>query len=167
VRKAVPWVVLGVLVIGWVLFLRPVALGGPVTYIVVSGESMEPTLHDGDFVALRERATYDLDAVVGFPVPQGEPGEGTLVIHRVVGGGAEGFVMQGDNKDAVDEWTPTRDEVVGEQWFTLPGVGAAIAQLRSPAVLAALVGGLTTVMLLNRRPEESGEAPQDKELEHA
>ncbi|MCE0488000.1 signal peptidase I [Ornithinimicrobium sediminis] len=167
VRKAVPWLVLSVLAFGWVLFLRPVALGGPASYIVVSGESMEPTFYDGDLVVLRDRPAYEVGDIVTFPVPEGEPGAGSLVVHRIVGEGTDGFVMQGDNKDRVDDWTPSTDEVLGEAWVTAPNVGTMIAELRSPPFLAAIVGGLTTVMLLNRRPEEHAEPKQDKELEHA
>ncbi len=166
-RKAVPLLVLGALALGWFMFLRPVALGGPATYVVVSGESMEPTLYDGDLVVLRDRPAYEVGDIVTFPVPEGEPGAGSLVIHRIVGEGADGFVMQGDNKDRVDDWTPGTEEVLGEEWATAPNVGSMIAALRSPPLLAAIVGGFTTVMLLNRRPEESAEPQQDKELEHA
>ena len=85
-------------------------LGGPATYVMVSGSQHEAHLgqrRPGPGAPREGRHTAAGDIVV-FRVPQGEPGEGATVIHRIVGGSPdEGFVMQGDNKDGPDSWQPT------------------------------------------------------------
>ncbi|MBI2332579.1 MAG: S24 family peptidase, partial [Chloroflexi bacterium] len=47
----------------WFIF-APVQLGGPLTYVIVNGNSMEPGYLLGDLVLVREEAAYGLgDAV--------------------------------------------------------------------------------------------------------
>ena len=100
------------------LFVWPALLGGSMTYVVISGPSMEPTYQSGDFVAAREQATYEIGDVVVFSTDNGN------VIHRIVGGdGESGYVMQGDNNPEIDQWTPTDDEVLGEAVLHVPGAG--------------------------------------------
>jgi signal peptidase len=135
-------------VAAWFVVLRPAALGGPASYIFVSGTSMHPTLESGDFVVLQRAETYRAGDVVAFEIPDG-PGAGSLVIHRIVGGSADvGFQMQGDNKPAPDEWRPTDDEVVGRLWLHLPAAGTVVMWLRQPAVFASLLAGLVVFFIV-------------------
>ena len=130
--------------LAWFFLFRPVALGGPASYVMVSGVSMEPTLHSGDLVATRKHQSYQKGDIVAFRV------EGGIVIHRIVGGSAEeGFVMQGDNKNAPDVWRPTADDVVGGLWFRVPGGGQFLALLRQPLILGSLAGGLGMISVLS------------------
>ena len=102
-------------VVFWIMFLRPVSLGGPADYVIVSGHSMEPTFHTGDVVFAFEQHSYRRGEIVVYRVPAGEPAAGDRVIHRIVGGSADkGFVMKGDNKTGVDPWRPKAGDVVGE-----------------------------------------------------
>lgn len=151
-----------VAVAAWFVVLRPTALGGPASYIFVSGESMEPTLETGDLVILQDADEYAVGDVIAFEVPEGSPGAGALVIHRVIGGsGLEGFVMQGDNKPAPDEWRPTEDLVAGRLWLHVPGAGSAVAWLKQPAVFGSVVAALVVFFIVlggddkksHRRPE--------------
>jgi hypothetical protein len=144
------WLLLAPVLVLWAFTLRPAELGGPATYVVVSGDSMEPVLSDGDLVVARERARYAVDDVAVFPVPEGEPGGGSLVIHRIVGIDGERFVMQGDNRDRVDDWTPRPAQVRGAMWLHVPGGGQMLMAVLRPPVLAAVTGGLATVWLLTR-----------------
>jgi signal peptidase len=136
----------GVLAIAWFVLLRPVALGGPASYVIVSGVSMEPRLHTGDLVIAHAEATYAVGDVVAYHIPPGYPAAGTLVIHRIVGGSPDrGFVVRGDNKDTADPWRPTPANVVGREWIAFPGSGRLFLALRTPAVLGLLVGGIAGV----------------------
>ncbi len=137
------------LVIVWFLVLRPTALGGPASYIFVSGSSMLPTLETGDLVLLQHADDYAEGDIIAFQVPEGSPGAGSLVIHRIVGGnGEDGFVMQGDNKPAPDDWRPTQDLVEGRLWLHVSGAGRVVAWLRQPGVFAPLVAGLVVFFIL-------------------
>jgi signal peptidase len=137
------------LALGWFVALRPTSLGGPASYLFVSGASMLPTLESGDLVVLHAADGYEVGDVIAFRVPEGQPGAGALVIHRIVGGSAtDGFVMRGDNKDVVDEWRPRLGDVAGRLTVRLPGAGIAIAWLKQPGVLAPLLAGLTVAFVI-------------------
>lgn len=145
----------------WAVTLRPTFLGGPATYITVSGRSMEPTLDSGDLVILRERGTYEAGDIVAYRIREGEPGAGNRIIHRIVGGsGIEGYVTRGDNRDSDDQWRPTDDEVLGELWMRLPGVGERLPLLRAPVIVATLAALLAVWLVFDwwRKPRDGGEA---------
>lgn len=141
----------------WLLMFRPTALGGPASYVIVSGTSMEQTMHSGDLAVLKRQDKYTVGDVVTYAVPQGSPGAGKLVIHRITGGASNGFVTQGDNRDEADEWRPTGDDVFGQLWFSIPGVGVLLGKLRDPALIASLAGGLSVMSVLLRKPRERDE----------
>jgi signal peptidase len=133
----------------WALVLRPVWLGGPAEYVIVSGESMEPTLRTGDLALALEQSSYGVGDIVVFHVPEGEPGAGTQVIHRIVGGsGATGFVLRGDNKDGIDPWRPKAEDVVGKMRLTVPRVGWGMFFLRTPLGLGLIAGLMTLLVFL-------------------
>jgi signal peptidase len=80
----------------------PASFGGCSALTIVAGESMEPALSRGDLAATW-CAQPEVGDVVVFRVPAGEPGEGRLVIHRIVDGdGTTGWVTRGDNSERVD-----------------------------------------------------------------
>ncbi len=155
-RRLGPLLVLAVLV-GWLLLLRPTGLGGPASYIVVSGKSMEPTLYDGDLVVLKKQDSYANGEIITYEVPGDGPGAGTLVIHRVIGGNQDGFITQGDNRDSVYDWRPSTEEVQGELWFHVPKAGRVLSAVREPTTAASLAGGLTVVLMLMGKPRRREE----------
>jgi signal peptidase len=144
----------------WFVFLRPASLGGPATYIIVSGESMLPSLRAGDFVlAVKDRA-YRTGDVVAFRVPRADPGGGTLVIHRVVGGSArDGFVIKGDNRQFRDPWMPKGREIAGKPLVTIPRLGLLFVFLRAPLGLAGMAGLLTFLLVARGSRKQAGPAP--------
>jgi signal peptidase I len=151
-------VAVAALCVVWFFWLRPVALGGPASYVVVAGVSMEPTYQNGDLVIAQAARTYHVGDVVAYHVPQGQPSAGALVIHRIIGGsGAAGFLMKGDNKTSPDPWRPTASEIVGRSWLVLPGVGRLSLAARTPLVLATLLGGLAGFLVLSA----GGGSPRD------
>jgi signal peptidase len=160
---AISLALLGLLV-GWFLLLRPTLLGGPASYVLVSGRSMEPTLHSSDLAILQKRSDYGPGDIVAYRVPGEESGEGGMIIHRIVGGNAEeGYVVQGDNKERPDFWRPTDDDILGRMWFSIPGGGNVLAFLRQPLILGSVVGGLGMLSVLSgglRKPASgSGTSP--------
>ena len=160
-KKCLPLLAVAGAVAAWWFLMAPAFLGGPATYVMVSGKSMLPTLRDGDLVVLHEQASYSPADVVAFRVPEGEPGEGAIVIHRIAGGSPqEGFVMQGDNKNSPDPWRPAEGDVLGKMWFHIPGAGRALAFLQAPLPLATLAGWAVMLLVaLGGRPAHDRDAP--------
>ncbi|MGD8199121.1 signal peptidase I [Ornithinimicrobium sp. W1679] len=152
-RNLLGWAVLALFVLTWAFTLRPTQLGGPATFIVVSGDSMEPTMSSGDLVVLRDRDSYGEGDTITFPVPEGEPGAGTLIIHRIVDTEGDTFVPQGDNRDRVDEWRPTEDTIKGSLWLHIPRGGDVLMRAFNPPLVAALAGGAMTMWILLREPK--------------
>jgi signal peptidase I len=131
------------LAVGWFVLLRPVALGGSTTYEIVSGTSMEPRLHTGDLVIAHAESSYQVGEVVVYRVPADQLDAGSVIVHRIVGGdGTGGFIVMGDNKPAPDPWHPKTSDIVGRSWIELPGTGRLLLVVRTPLVLATVVGGL-------------------------
>jgi signal peptidase I len=159
------------LILGLVPVFWPASLGGQVSYVMVSGSSMEPGMHDGDLVAVRSKAHYDIGETIAYRIPDGDAGAGNLVIHRIVGGdGASGYLTQGDNRDSVDLWLPTDGDVLGAQWVHIPSGGNAMAAMRAPVPLAAAAAAVTVVLVLwpspksRRKEAERTAATEDREL---
>jgi signal peptidase I len=149
--RAVPSLLL---VAGLATVLWPVGLGGRASVVIVSGISMEPALHTGDLVLLREEPAYEPGDVVAFRVPEGEQGAGATVIHRVVrGNGRDGYELRGDNKERSDPWRPTASDVIGSRQVLVPHGGTVITWLRVPLRLAALAAALTVFVVVARRPD--------------
>lgn len=127
----------------WFIYFRPAFLGGPASYIIVSGVSMEPTLYTGDLAVMQRQAAYAPGDIVAFRVPGGH------VIHRIVGGSAEeGFITRGDNKTSTDPWRPRPEDIAGRMWFHIPGGGRPLQVLRQPKYILAL-GGLAAFLFLD------------------
>lgn len=120
----------------WFFALGPRQLGGPVTYVITSGNSMEPGINSGDLVLARESADYDVGDIVAYDSPDVKK----TILHRVIDREGDTFVLRGDNNDWIDSHTPTGHEIYGKQWIHVPGVGKIVEWLRSPIGLAAVAG---------------------------
>ena len=137
------------LVVAFLIFARAGFVSSPVSYVVVSGHSMEPTFHTGDVALLVRSGSYRKGEIVGYKVPKGGPGAGLIIIHRIIGGNArEGFIMRGDNKQFADPWRPRPQDILGTERAMVPKVGLATRYVRSRAGLAALAGLITIVIAL-------------------
>ncbi|HEY7525465.1 MAG TPA: signal peptidase I [Candidatus Limnocylindria bacterium] len=152
---------LGGLLVVWFVLFRPTAIGGPAAYATVAGTSMEPGLHTGDMVIAQAQDSYRVGDVVVYRIPDGDPGDGALVIHRIIGGSArDGFILQGDNRDLADPWRPTSADILGRGWITIPAVGNLMFLLRNPVVVAAMLGLLAFVWVLISWPGKPSTAAE-------
>ena len=124
----------------WVLLL-PLQIGGQTSYVIVNGDSMEPMLHKGDLVLLREQPLYEVGDVVTYNHPSVGP-----VIHRIVARDLDRYVLQGDNNDWLDPYQPFSSELGGKFWFMLPGAGKILVMVRKPWILALISGACTLVI---------------------
>lgn len=154
------WLVAAV-VGGWLLW--PSSLGGCTTLTIVSGSSMEPTFASGDLVVSRCGPVDVGDVIVYVPPDVG----GARVIHRIVDGTPEGWVVQGDNNDFLDPWNPTEETILGSSVLHLPKVGQFAAILLSPLTwIALLVIALAVVIWPGKDDEtDQDQAEESDEIE--
>jgi signal peptidase I len=130
----------------WLAFLRPGSLGGDTGYMLVSGNSMKPTLNDHDVVLVRKRDAYKVGDVIAYRTPR-QVGIPARVIHRIVGGSAEdGYVTRGDNRGIDDAWHPTPRDIIGSRIVRLPRAGWIVAPFQSPVVLGVVAGSLAFLL---------------------
>jgi signal peptidase I len=109
------WTLFVAFLAAWAIFLRPAFLGGPLTYVIVAGHSMEPTLNTGDLVVARRQNTYRRGDVIAYRITKDQAGAGTLVIHRIVGGSSsDGYMTRGDNRKYRDPWRPKPADIAGK-----------------------------------------------------
>jgi signal peptidase len=132
--KTIRFVIFVVLFGAWLVFLRPMALGGDTTYAYVKGASMEPTFHTSDLVVLHQKDSYEVGEVVAFQV-------GDLrIIHRLVAGNnVDGWTTQGDNNSVTDGVVVSNSDIYGAQSYMIPRGGVLVTASRSPYVWYALV----------------------------
>ncbi|TVR25123.1 MAG: signal peptidase I [Ilumatobacter sp.] len=153
--------VLTLVIVVLVILLWPARFGGSTHWIIVAGNSMEPTYDLGDVVLTRSTTTPTVGDVVVFEVPYGV-GEGSLVIHRIIGERDDGsFVMQGDNRDTADQWRVRPEHVVGTPLLRLPGFGKVVAAISSGALVAPALGLAVTIALWPRRRRDDPDRPTD------
>lgn len=153
--------VVAALVAGLVYLFWPSSLGGCSTLTIVSGHSMEPTYFTGDLVWSRCGEPAVGDIVVYSPQDSG----GAQVIHRIIGGnGADGWVLQGDNNDFVDPWSPDDSRILGVAKVHIPGLGTILHGLGNPYIWGSVLILAVAILLWPRAPEpEAVEEPAEAE----
>lgn len=103
------------------VYLWPASLGGRSTIVFVSGESMLPTISTDDVVVARSADSYSIGDVVVVEIPEGEPGAGERIIHRLIGGSSTtGWFTQGDNREYPDQWMLSDADIVGRAAVIAP-----------------------------------------------
>ncbi len=127
---------LGLIVLGCLWFyFAPVGLGGSTTYVVTSGISMEPRFHTGDLALVRSQSSYRVGEIVAYHNKM----LGTVVLHRIVGRAGNRYLFKGDNNNFIDFEHPTASQLIGALWLHIPGAGASLKSIRSPALVGILV----------------------------
>lgn len=127
-------------------FTWPASLGGRASFVVVHGHSMDGTYRSGDIVLVRERSSYHVGDIAAYHVPEGQPGAGSGVIHRVKRIEGDRYVFQGDNRTTEDQWRPRASDVIGRALLRIPMAGETFWALL-PWLWCAAVGITVTWML--------------------
>jgi signal peptidase len=135
-------VTLVVLAAGWLL-VAPTQLGGRTSYVVTSGNSMEPRISKGDLAITRRRSSY----AVGDVVLYDSPALRANVLHRIVAVEGDAFVTKGDNNDFLDGEQPALDDLRGELWLVVPGAGRVLLWFQQPVNLGLAAFILVLLML--------------------
>ena len=127
---------LGLIVLGCLWFyFAPVPFGGSATYVVTHGISMEPRFHTGDLAIVRSQSSYHVGEIVAYDNKMLH----TVVLHRIVGHSGGHYTFKGDNNNYVDFEHPAANQLIGALWIHVPGAGATLKSIRSPALVGALV----------------------------
>ena len=159
-------VTLGLIVLGslWFYF-APAPLGGSTTYVVTHGVSMEPHFHTGDLAIVRSQSSYHVGEVVAYHNKELH----TIVLHRIIGRDGNRYIFKGDNNDFIDFEHPAASQLIGALWLHIPGAGATLQSIRSPALVGLLVGAGLLLFLggafvrrrrLRRRRRRAGQSPE-------
>ena len=114
------------------LSLRPSALGGDTDFLIVSGNSMLPTILPGSLVITKEAPSYQIDDIVAYV--QREGSAQMNVVHRIIDVTDKGFIIKGDNNPKKDPGFPTSDDITGKVIFATPYVGDILGMMRNPIV---------------------------------
>lgn len=146
-----------VILVVWMIMVRPVALGGDTVYVVVSGQSMYPTYESGQLVVGRKQKQYRVGDVVAYGIPKGEVGHGAKVIHRIIEARRDGtYRTQGDNRDFPDMWRPSAKDIDGKIVMEVPYSQHVVPRIRNVWVAAFLAAAYAFLMVKPPRREGSG-----------
>ncbi len=141
-------------VVAMVFVAWPARLGGRAVLVVVHGSSMEPTYHGGDLLYARTTDHFETGQAAVFKLPDGEPGAGQLVVHRIQGRTADGrYIMQGDNRPLDDGALPAARDLVARPVVDLGPVPVTVLRLIPWGAL--LVVGVTVGWYLWTTADES------------
>src|SRR4051812_28356179 len=81
-----------------------------VSFQVTHGISMEPQYHQGDLVFLLKENSYEIGQIAAYHGNR----PGLVVLHRIVGGDARGYVFKGDNNQSRDVPHPAGSALIGK-----------------------------------------------------
>jgi signal peptidase I len=109
--------------------------GGPISWHITTGGSMQPAIQPGTLVVVARHASYDIGDLVAYPSRE----LGQVVLHRVVGIEDGRLLLQGDQNSWVDPERPLPAEALGSRLFQLPGVGGLLGWLGRPGPMGAAV----------------------------
>lgn len=157
-RRWLRWLIYGVLLAALWYALAPPQFGGKTAILLVQGTSMLPRFHAGDLVVVRKATHYPVGTLAAYPnVPFH-----SVFFHQIIAQADGRYVFQGINNPVADNFHPTRQQIIGRLWFSLPGVGSWFVFWRKPAHAALLVGALTLVTTFTtpRRKRRMGRVGQ-------
>jgi signal peptidase I len=151
-RSARPLTVLTLVLVTLAVFLAGAIATGRAALVATHGISMNPVYYQGDLVVVAKADTYHVGQIVAYRVPA----KHMVVLHRIIGGDANGFVIKGDNNESVDPLHPTAHQVIGRAVLHLPHGGLWLSRLTSPVAVALIaltlmVGGGTAVQTRRTR----------------
>lgn len=131
---AVAWVVLAMAA----FVLWPERWGGTMTYVITSGNSMEPGFVQGDLAILRTAGDYKPGDVAAYKSTELK----RIVMHRITKESEKGYTFQGDNNDFLDPETVTDEQMLGDVVVRVPGVGKYLTWFLKPVNLMITAAAL-------------------------
>ncbi|MGY5852328.1 MAG: signal peptidase I [Candidatus Thorarchaeota archaeon] len=167
-------IMLGIVVVatfgGYGIFMLGMQTGTPL--VVVTSESMLPTLEVGDLLVLQGRAESQIH--VGDIIVFNDTDWTTTnpVVHRVISieeiDGVTHFITKGDNNHGTDPGFRTMDEIVGVMILRIPYIGSISMFLKTPAGLATIAIIFLLIIILPEiickdKSEKEDNSPETEE----
>lgn len=101
---------------------------------------MEPMYHSGDLLYARKAGNYAPDDVAVYAIPEGEPGAGALLVHRIISEDSTGrYRFRGDNRDSLDAAQPFQRDIVAKPMANLGQLPTRLILL-TPLLLSIVFG---------------------------
>lgn len=154
-REVAKYLVIILMVIAFFEALK-VVTGTSVPLAVVEGNSMYPTLHDGDVVLLVGAKPSDLKVGDIIVYKSG----GKYIIHKIISieirNGKYYFITQGENNPLPDRPVP-EDSVVGRVVFRIPLIGVILQEPFKYIIISLLIAIFIALIVRSptRKKEES------------
>lgn len=156
-------IIVGVTLGGYGIFM--VAMGTPSPLVVVTSDSMLPTLERGHLLILQRQAPEDIH-VGDIIVYNADWHTQAPVVHRIIQienvTGELRYYTQGDNNSQPDPFYRTYENIVGVVVFTIPYIGNITLFLQQPGVLPIVLVFLIILMII---PEFLPKKDEEKEVE--
>ncbi len=124
--------------------MAPREVGGQTTYIILVGNSMEPSFFKDDLVLVRKSVNYKQQDIVAYRQP-----DVGIVFHRIIRMENDCFVLKGDNNSWEDSYCPVQQEIIGKYWLSIPRVGRFLRILRTPAGFSFVVFFFSLLILMS------------------
>jgi|SRR3990170_6348000 len=147
--------------------IQDIVSGSGSPLMVVSSQSMQPTLNYGDIIVMKAEKAEDIGVgdVIAFNVPSPyDRLSPSPTVHRVVGKWSDNgefyYKTKGDSNSDNDAWNVTAATVAGEYTqLKVPYVGSLVIFLKSPLGLASLTLTFVSFLLYGYyRKKERSEA---------
>ncbi len=112
-------VAMGILIVGFLIMLRPPALGGTAYYITVQQTDLQPLLYEDDLAIVRQQAEYQTGELVAVET-QGGPYFGRIL-------GQEGEIFQVRFAADAEPVAVSQEYLLGRIWFNIGGFGRSLS----------------------------------------
>lgn len=122
----------------FLIFFRPVALGGDTLYEPVFTGSMEPAVPVGSVAVIKpvDPNTLQKGDIICFRLSGSQS-----ITHRIINITNEGFITKGDANEDPDTWTVRKENVIGKLIFFIPYIGYIGYFVKTP------IGFLTIIII--------------------
>lgn len=99
----------------------------PVSFLTISGHSMEPAITNADIIAVIPSVDPDELEVGDVLVYTRDNGEKTItIVHRIIAIDESGIATKGDSNDKADRDMVKPADIIGIFWFKIPHLGSFI-----------------------------------------
>jgi len=129
----------------FLLFYRPVSLGGDTLYEPVFTGSMEPAVPVGSVAVIKpvDPNTLQKGDIICFKLSGP-----TSITHRIINITNEGFITKGDANEDPDTWIVKKENIIGKLIFTIPYVGYLGYFVKTPLGFLILIIIPATLLII-------------------